>query len=218
MKKLITITIAGMLLQAATYAQTRFGLNAGAAFSNYSITDNSSSGQTSNFKSRTGFTAGILVDVPLSNYLSLQPAANFVQKGFKDSETDNGTTLTASMNIDNLEIPLNLVINTSGSGNGLFIGAGPSVTFGLSGQWKVTDGTNSATQNVKFGSTADDDLKGTDLAVNFLAGFRFGKGLVISANYNLGLSNLTPVSSDGSMKSHYFGIKAGFLFGGTGKK
>jgi len=218
MKKLLTIAIAGMLLHTAATAQTRFGINAGAAFSNYSITDNTGSGQTNSYSTKTGFTAGVMADIPLSKSFSFQPAVNFVQKGFKDSETDNNTTVTLSANLDHLEIPLNLVWNTSGDGNGLFIGAGPAVAFGLSGQWKITDGINSVTQTVKFGSTEDDDFKGMDLEANFIAGFKFSKGLIISANYNLGLSNLTPVSSDGSIKSHYFGIKAGFLFGGTGKK
>jgi len=218
MKKLITIAIACMLVHTAVDAQTRFGINAGAAFSNYTITGDNAPDQGSGFKSRTGFTAGVMADVPISNYLSFQPAANFVQKGFKETETDNGTTLTASLNVDHLEVPLNFVLNTSGSRNGLFIGAGPAVSYALSGQWKITDGTNSISEKVKFGSTEDDDLKRLDLEANFIAGFRFSQGLTISANYNLGLSNLTPVSADGSMKSHYFGIKAGFLFGGTGKK
>jgi len=217
MKKLITIAIAGMLLHTTVYAQIRFGINAGAAFSNYTVSNSGSPDQATNFKSRTGFTAGVVLDVPVSNYISFQPAVNFVQKGLKDTETGDGTTLTTTLNVDHLEMPLNVVLNTSGGANGLFIGAGPALAYGLSGQWRITDGTNSITKKVMFGNTEDDGLKKMDLEANFIAGYRFSKGLTISANYNLGLSNLSPVS-DGSMKSHYFGIKAGFTFGGNGKK
>jgi hypothetical protein len=70
---------------------------------------------------------------------------------------------------------------------------------------------------LKFESTVDDDLNGLDTGATFMTGYAFNKGLIFSANYNAGFSNLMPVSSHGSVKSNYFGIKVGFLLKG-GKK
>jgi len=216
MKNLILILIICVAFYFTGNAQSvRFGINAGAAFANYTTTID---GTKANDQTKTGFAAGILVDIPLGTGFSFQPGLNFVQKGTKEKDSDGSNTLNASLNVNHIEVPLNLVYNTGGGNGGFFIGAGPSIAYGLSGDWKVTDGTESYSEKIKFGSTESDDLRRLDMGANFLAGYRLNNGLTLSANYNLGLSNLIPVSDDGSIKSHYFGIKLGFLFGRTGKK
>ena len=216
MKKLLFISIAFVAFHFTSVAQgTRFGVTAGAAFSNYDVKiDGSSSAD----KSFTGPVVGVLVNIPISTTFSFQPAVNYLQKGVKNDTTADGVTLTAKRTVNNLEIPLNFVLNTSGDNGHFFVGAGPTFAFAISGKDKVTDGTNSLSANLKFGSTSDDDLRGLDIGANFMAGYCFKNGLMFSANYNAGLNNLMPVSSDGSVKSHYFGIRVGFLLGGRGKK
>jgi hypothetical protein len=118
-------------------------------------------------------------------------------------------------------VPLNFLYNSSGNtGGNFFFGAGPSIAFSFSGKGKQDDGTNVTTENLKFGNGEDDDMKGMDLGANFITGYHFKKGFLLSANYNIGLSNLIPGSSstDYSAKSSYFGLKIGYLINKSAHK
>ncbi len=142
-----------------------------------------------------------------------------MQKGAKNDTTANGVAISVQRTVNSIEVPLNFILNARGNSGNFFIGAGPTFAFAVSGKVKLTEnGTNSFSTDLKFGSTADDDLKSMDVGANIMAGYCFHNGLMFSASYNEGFSNLMPVSSDGSTKSHYFGIKVGFLLKGSSKK
>ncbi|MFZ9388896.1 MAG: porin family protein [Chitinophagaceae bacterium] len=214
MKKHTTTICISMIISLIINAQqTRFGISAGAAISNYHA---KLEGETDNGNSIAGITAGVLADIPFGKHFSFQPALNWVQKGTKEEVTIMGITGKTKLTGNHLEIPLNFLYNVSGNTGTFFIGAGPSLAFGLSGKWKYDDGTNSLTEDVQFGDDPDnDDMKGVDFGANLLTGYRFPNGLFISANYNLGLSNLVPGGSEeGTLKSSYFGIRLGWLLNG----
>lgn len=216
MKKLLLLSSVIIGICIGANAQ-RIGFTGGASFANYKAKVD---GESENGNSKTGFTAGLFVDVNLGDHFSFQPALNFVQKGTKDEQTLSGITEKVSLTTNHLEIPLNFLYNTNGDAGNFFIGAGPSFAFGVSGKWKYEDNTSSLTENVKFGSNEDeDDMKGLDLGANFLAGYCFPNGLFLSANYNLGLSNLAPGgNSDATLKSNYFGVRLGYLLKGKSKE
>jgi Outer membrane protein beta-barrel domain len=217
MKKLFFFCLAFAATGFVMKAQhTRIGFTAGASFSNYHAKVD---GETDDGNTLTGLTAGVLVEVPIAKNFSFQPAANFVQKGTKDEQTFEGVTEKVKLTVNAIEVPLNFVYNTTSNSGSFFIGAGPSFAFAVSGKASYDDGTTSVSDDLNFGNSDDDDLKGLDMGANFLAGFRFPNGLFIAANYNTGLSNLLPGgSADGTLKSHYFGIKLGFLLKGKAAK
>ena len=217
MKKLLIITVACILAHFTSNAQgPRFGISAGPAFANYDI---KVEGITATASSKTGIAAGIFVDIPAGSHFSIQPAVNYVQKGTKDSQTEEQTTFTAEIKVNTLEVPVMFLYNSNSPGGNLFLGAGPSFAYSLSGSTKSGDGTTSEKQDIKFGNTADDDMRRGDFGANFLIGYCFKSGLLFSFNYNAGFSNLVPGTSDGSkMTSHYAAIKIGYTFGGSGKK
>jgi Outer membrane protein beta-barrel domain len=191
---------------------TKFGFTAGTAIANYT---SKVDGETETEKSVAGLTVGVLVDVPAGKNFSFQPALNFVQKGTKATEGNE----TAKLNVNSIEIPLNLLYNSSGSSGSFFIGAGPSFAFALSGKLKYDDGTTSEEEDIDFGNSDEDFMKGLDIGANIVAGYRLPGGLFFSAGYNAGLNNLFPGGSDdGTLKSHYFSIKLGFLLKGGAKK
>jgi Outer membrane protein beta-barrel domain len=208
MKKIVFIALSiGATYLSATAQGTRFGFTAGVAFSNNTAKID---GEKDHGKSVTGITAGILVDIPAGKHFSIQPAINFLQKGAKDEDMG----LELKMMVNSIEVPLNFLYNTRGEGGDFFIGAGPSVAFALSGKIKI-GGTTPRDIDMKFGNDDDDNLKGMDVGANILTGYCFSNGFFLSANYNLGLTNLYPRgSSDETLKSHYFGIKLGFLLKG----
>ena len=157
MKKLFFFQIIFIATHFTGNAQnTRLGFTAGTAFSNY----HSKNDGADNGNSKTGVTAGILTDIPGGKHFSFQPAINFVQKGSADKQTINGVTEKVTVSVNGIEIPLNLLFNSHGKTGNFFIGAGPSLAFGLSGKIKIDDGTNSLSQKIKFGNTDNDDIKG----------------------------------------------------------
>jgi hypothetical protein len=213
MKKTILIAVICIVSNFITHAQkSRIGFTAGAVFANYTT---KLDGETDNADSKTGITAGVFVEIPSGNHFSFQPALNFVQKGTKSEQTLGGTTEKVQLTVNSIEVPLNFLYNAGSNTGNFFIGAGPSFAFALSGKTKYDDGTNSLTEDIKFGNNEnEDDLKGLDFGANFLTGYRFPNGLQISGHYNAGLSNLMVGSDNGTLKSNYFGVKLGLLLKG----
>lgn len=200
-----------LLVSVASKAQTNAGFTFGGTYSSVTA---KSSGISISFKSKAGITAGLFADVSLSNNLSFQPALNFVQKGFKLEQDD----VKAVVSYNYLELPLNILYRTQ-KDHGFFIGAGPSIAYGLSGKEKYNDSQNSEDTKVKFGS-GDDEVKPLEFGVNALAGYKFANGFLFSVNYNLGLSNIQNGNSDetGTVKNRYFALKIGYSFNGKKHK
>ncbi len=205
----LLMTLMILLTVFSLSAQTNVGISAGASFSNVTV---KAGGVSASPKSKTGITVGIAIDAPLSSNFSFQPALNFIQKGYKVKDETSKETV----NINYLEVPLNFVYSTQ-KNEGFFIGAGPSIAYGISGKDKFTaDGMPDDNQKIKFGSSGD-EVKALDFGVNALAGYKMKGGFMISANYNLGLSKIN--NDDGSddagtIKNKYFSIKIGYWFGG----
>jgi len=216
MKKLFFILPAFFAIQFTGNAQSsRIGFTAGTSFANYNskLDEGSDNGH-----SVTGITAGTFVDIPISKNFSFQPAVNFVQKGTKEEFSEGDFKETMKVTVNCIEVPLNFLYNSAGNKGNFFIGAGPSLTFSLSGKVTVDNGSNSQSAKLEFGSGEDADLKGFDFGANFTTGYCFKNGLLLSANYHAGLTNLIPGGSDnGTVKSHYFGIKLGYLLKGKAK-
>jgi hypothetical protein len=208
MKKLLLIAM--VFISINTRAQKlSVGFTSGVAISNYKAKVD---GKNESGNAKAGVTAGLVLDVPVGKHFSFQPALNFVQKGAKDKATFFGTTAKYTLNVNNLEMPLNFMYNSRGKKVNFFIGAGPSFALALSGKTKFSDGTNSADENIKFGNSDDALMKNIDVGANFITGFSLNNGILLSCNYNMGLNDLYPQHTDGAhLRSHYFGIKLGYM-------
>lgn len=208
MKKILSIMAVIAIATQTTLAQqkTSFGVTAGAISSNYSAKDDEFS---LDLDSKVGFTFGILSNIPISRSLSFQPAINYVQKGC--SAEDGGVKTTLKLNY--LELPLNFVYNTPGENGHFFIGAGPTVSYGIAAKVKEGD----SEEKLHFGSNDGDDVKPFEVGANILMGYQTASGFNIAANYNRGLNN---ISVDGSTKEHnyYFGLRLGYMLTGKSKK
>lgn len=209
MKKLLSLTVALFLISTITNAQTaRFGFSAGAALASQS---SKTSGISINSDSKAGLTLGVMSDISLSDAFSFQPGLNFTQKGGKFDFSDLGFPGTGdvSYTLNYLELPLNVVFKANAGSGKFFVGAGPSLGFGLSGKLK----SGNDEEDVNFGSNAEDDLKPFDFGGNILAGYELSNGLFFALNYNTTLNNLS-TESDVTTRNRYFGIRIGYLLGG----
>jgi glycine cleavage system aminomethyltransferase T len=152
----------------------------------------------------------LFTNVPLSTNIIFRPGLNFTQKGGKIT---SGSSQEVKIIFNYLEVPLDFIYKATG---GLFIGAGPSLAYALSGKAKYSGFTPAISDDkVKIGNDANnDELKAFEFGGNILAGYAMSSGLSFSINYNLGLSNLNPTTDkDEDFKNRYLGIRLGYTFG-----
>lgn len=208
MKKTFITSTCILFLFAAFAQKTTLGISAGTTISNFKSKDG---GVSASLDSKVGFTGGLIANISAGQHFIVQSGLQIVQKGTKYTRSEGGSTLKSSTNTNWLEVPVNFLYNS----NGFFIGAGPSFSFGVSGKSKIELDGEKTTEKMKFGNSDDDDIKGFDFGANVMTGYQLNNGLLIAANFNQGFSNLMPGSSDnGSIKSHYFGIRLGYMFKG----
>lgn len=223
MKKLLVFT-ALAVTGFATQAQVKFGAHAGinAASATFKET---SGGQTTTYKydSKIGLTIGVVAEIAIADALAFRPELNFTQKGGKYSDSQSGFSIENTISTNYLEMPLNVLYKFEAGGGNIFVGAGPSIGFGLSGKdkYKSTFGSNTTEDktNVKFDGKAnatdnDTHLKALDFGANFLAGYQLSNNLFFKASYTIGLSNISP-ETDFSVKNKGFGFTVGYMFGGS---
>lgn len=214
MKKFIAITVFTTLILIKATAQTpTFGIDAGVTLSSIIVkVDN----DKTNSKSKIGFTAGIVSDIPLGKSISFRPALHFTQMGGVEKESEESVTVKEKITLNYIELPLNFVYKAEAPTSTFFAGLGPSLSYGISGKDKLEiSGEDSEDTDINFGNSDDDDLKPFNVGGNVIAGFEFAGGLFIAANYNLGLSNLfIDGDSNNSFRTSYAGLRIGYLFGG----
>src|SRR6266496_1068657 len=103
MKTTTTLLVLMILLTSHSLtAQTKIGVTGGATFANVTA---KLEGISISLKTKTGSTAGLFADCPLSSNFSFQPALNFVQKGYKAKDETESDKVSYSY----IEVPLNFV-------------------------------------------------------------------------------------------------------------
>lgn len=208
MKKmfLISALVLFVLPFYASAQDTRIGASAGITVSDVSGTVNEM-----NHTVKTGFIASILVDYPIGKRVAFQPSLSYVQKGNVKKEDATGRIINA---LRYAELNPNFLFNINTSPTRFYIGAGPSIAFNLPSK-QVTDPNegDKSYRDITFGKTMENDFKGFDYGVNFIAGVRFSNHIFFNASYNLGLRNLSTNETDGSsIKNTYFAFQMGYLF------
>jgi hypothetical protein len=218
MKTKVVVAAVALMFAVSANAQKSFAiLKGGVNLANVSINDD---GDIDDAKSLTSFQAGIVGDLYIAPFLSLQPGLLFTGKGTKtqSGDEDDATFYRAKTNPMYIEVPVNLVFKTPTGPVKFFAGAGPYLAIGIAGKNKVDCkflGTFfSSEEKIEF---SDDDpttldyeegagfgiMKRFDYGLNGLVGIET-KNLVISANYGLGLAKLQSgtESSDGNNNKH----------------
>ncbi|MBD0331112.1 MAG: PorT family protein [Chitinophagaceae bacterium] len=223
---LVSIFVMGML---SAKTQVTFGVHANGIMTTM---EGKTEDEEANFKYRFSWKIGGLANIPLTDYISFMPQLNVLSKGAKVEESatedifgDPETySIKANFKLTYLELPLTVIYNSGDATMGFFVGAGPSVSYGLGGEisgkvsytYQGETETESFNSNVKFDGdeNADDDdahFKPFDFGAHIIAGYRLSNGLFINAHYNHGFSNVSP--QDGTtIKNRYFGLGVGYSF------
>ncbi|WP_020598819.1 porin family protein [Spirosoma panaciterrae] len=202
---------AGLLLLSFTAtAQVRLGVIGSGQLANQKYTVNAYS---TNGNAKIGFRAGIMLDAPVADRLSIQAQLVYSTKGTKLNEANTGLSATeTTLAFNYLELPLQLTYGFSAGTGRVVVGAGPYVGYALNG--KITDnaGGQTTSESLEFGSGADQS-KRLDVGLYLSAGYELASGPLLAIHYAPGLYNMAN-SSAGSIRNNTIGLSIGFLFGG----
>ena len=230
MKKLL---LAIIMVGSAHYAsaqfsaptRTTFGFKGGVNFANASQQMPGSSASLS-AGNLTTFSAGIFTDISVSKSFSIQPGVYYSNKGYKFvGELDYGFGVIENINVQTkisyIEVPLNFLYNINTNAGKIFIGGGPfaAVAVKAHNKGQITsdeeayfEDSGSAELDSDATIGKDGSIKRLDYGATGMAGFRFNNGLLISANYDLGLANINMSSNEGKIKTRTIGVSIGFSF------
>ena len=165
--------------------------------------------------SKTGFTAGLMVEVPVAKNFSLQPELLYSQQETKTSFFDQDVTnsnFKGTIELNYLNIPLMLKYYVI---KGLSLQAGPQIGLLVKANSKYQDNflgyENQESFNLKKYSS------GIDTSINFGLGYQFKDKFYTDFRYNISYSN---VFKDGDadyfinhdMKNRVFQITIGYFF------
>lgn len=169
MKKIVFLSIA-LLMAGLANAQVNAGIKAGINFSN--IIKTGDDDFSTDFK--TGFHAGLFVDINLVDRLSFMPEIMFSQKGYKaDGTSLLGGAYDYTLTSNFVELPLLLKVNAA---PGFSIHIGPQFSFLASTTENFKQGSDEYKSTVRedndnlkkniFGGVAGIDISGQTVGIS----------------------------------------------------
>ena len=212
MKKTIII-LCTLFLSASAIAQdqkVKLGIKAGLNLA--TLTFDESELDSS---SKAGFTAGVMIEIPMTKKFSLQPEILYSQQGTKTSFSDSDVTNSnyeSTIKLNYLNIPVMLKYYVI---EGLSVQAGPQIGILLKANNKYTDNFLGYDNQESF------DLKeyssGIDTSVNVGLGYQFKDKFYTDLRYNISYSNVfkdgdTNHFIDNDMKNRVLQITIGYFF------
>lgn len=205
MKKLITFIAVVVLftMNAESFAQT-FGVRAGLNMSNMMAKDDDET-YSDDYKTKVGFQIGGTAEFEFTEMFSFETGLFLSTMGYKyDGLMGDYTT-----NLLYLNIPLTGKARYELDNISLYGLFGPYIGLGLSGKYKNDDDS----EDVKWGSGDDDDLKRFDFGWIIGAGIEY-QAFSAGLSYNLGLANIAATTDGGyKVKNRVFAITVGYRFG-----
>ncbi|WP_169337664.1 porin family protein [Segetibacter koreensis] len=216
MKKMYLV-LATFIITTAAFSQVRIG---GQIIGNASSVSFKSTEIPNAKKSlQPAFGAGIVADVPLVSNLSLRPSLNYLQKKNSIEFENSGKTNKMKTSLNYLELPLDVVYTIPLKVAKVYFGAGPSLSYGLSGKMKYTgfvegeDGqpvaVNESVEAFKKEDKGGAGLSRMDVSAHVTGGLQFVNGIFVNAGYLGSLRNLA--SGDGKYKNYGFQLTLGYF-------
>ena len=180
----------GMTVPAVGHAQASFGVKGGLSFATLS-------NKAPDWKSRTGFAAGLVLD-PGSSLIGIQPEVLYVQKGVEFDGSPSASSDAPQLSY--IEVPVLVKITLPGPGVHLMAYAGPSMSFRLACSYDGVD--------------CKDAVKSVDYGAVLGGGLRFGgtHGLTVEGRYIWGLNDVKNLSAGVNQQTRTFLVLAGVAF------
>lgn len=216
MKKYFALLLLLILIPIPDILAQTFGVKGGFNFPSMLVKDDAET-YSDNNKIKFGFHIGGVVDVPLTDALSVEGSLLFCLKGGKSVEEFGELKYTEIGNLYYFNFPVTIKYTYDLGNIKLYGMAGTYLALGLSGRYKTIveyDGdTETDTEAVDWGTDSEnDDLKRPDAGLHMGAGVRMGS-IQAGLYYELGLANISPYTGDGyRIKNRSFGLTAAYFF------
>jgi hypothetical protein len=167
-----------------------------------------------NSSGKTGFTAGIMVEIPMAKNFSLQPELLYSQQGTKITFSDEEVTNShykSTIELNYLNIPVMLKYYLI---KGLSIQAGPQIGILLKANNKYQDNFLGYEDQGSF--NLKEYSSGIDTSVNFGLGYQLKNKFYTDVRYNISYSNVFKDGDanhfiDNNMKNKVFQITLGYF-------
>ena len=197
MKRLLLVLAIG-IASSQSYAQTTFGIKAGANISNYIMKD------MGDMKSTMGVGAyvGGFTKIAFSDLFSLQPELLFQLQNSKLEQSG----VKSDIQTWAMEIPIHAMFTfKSGDTDKAYLGIGPYGRLGFSAKDR--------TANVNRYKGDNSIMDRGDVGVSALIGYEFGFGMQINASYKYGLINqLKDPVGDAFIRNQMISLGIGYRF------
>jgi hypothetical protein len=197
---ILIILIGGLTVNAQFYIMPK----AGTSISHMNLSTDVSGGGTE--KAIAGFTGGAALEIKSGNVFSFQPELLYVSKGYSTSSNMFGFSYTYTQKVSYLEMPLLAKFSYTKEKFRVFGLIGPSLAYGLGGQYKYTgdyteSGTiyfkdtpanyNALTNHNAYYNSKETNQFDLGLQVGGGIGYEVGPGIVtLDARYGTGFINL----------------------------
>jgi len=172
----LVVSINSLQAQVNDASMAQFGVKGGVNFSNLYTED------VDDENMLTSFNAGLFVNLPVSDMLSIQPEVLYSRKGSELTYDNVFATGSAKFKLNYIEVPVLLKVNVTDNFN---IHAGPYVAYLIDAQV-----TNESDGGFDFEENFDnDDFNKFDAGLSAGIGFDFDS-FGIGARYNYGLTTI----------------------------
>lgn len=198
MKKIILSVCTFVAFSLTTQAQFKVGILAGGNQSELRVNGNANLFSSDHFRS---YHAGLVGDWQIGNKLFLQPQLLYVRKGGTLSGSTEATSSQLRMN--HINLAMNIVHKFPLSFGKVFIGAGPSITYAISGTQEMNGQKKKLYKEVK-------DWKREDVGVNVMAGLELKNGLFANFSAQRGLMDVYKLNG-ASVKNRSYSVSVGYL-------
>ena len=224
MKKMLLL-LTFLLGVFAVNAQVRFGLKAGYNLTEVKMKTDAYYLRGLDYNKVSGYHAGVMMDVALGEHFALQPGLLYTLRGFDaggrvPGPLDGPVDVSIKARYHYLELPVNFLYKYSLGPGKFFAGAGPFLAYAVSGRMKRSYDKYTYPEEIVVLLDKQRVFNGIDeprqylrpfnAGVGFTLGYEFNAGILISGNYNLGLTDVEPQSGL-SQKSRSLGISIGYL-------
>lgn len=225
MKKHIWIAFfLGILTVTGVQAQDKptFGIRAGANFADWrgelydGFSELLEGTGALTAEGRTGFHAGVYMDLALSPRVAIEPAVYYSTKGVRISQrlmdgTMVGGLLNVRASVANvshyIDVPLNVRVNLT---EGLHVFGGPQVSYLVKNNVRAEAGL----LGFSVGHTVpvDPGLRTWDAGITAGIGYEFGNGVNLRAGYDHGLTTLDEGRGDFEAYNRVIKLSVGYSF------
>lgn len=219
----IFLALFGFGLAHGSFLQAQIGIRAGINFS--TMTGHNVGNSDLNVDLLTGFHAGVLYDLTISENFLFQPGLLFSTKGYTEKGVPGADNYTFTKTGWYGELPINIIYRPALGNGRLLIGAGPYFAYALGGRWKNKSSVNTKGRVVFVNDFNDfDNANGVnlvygrkpDFGVNGLIGYEFSNKIFARLNGQHGLMDITPTKDneklDVKQNNVQFGVSVGYKF------